>query len=164
MKVEKKAAFFIIFLSFGLAFWAEEGQSRKKETTKGEEKSLIKKELLSKTKRKLAPARRNIFSLRRGGNEETRIVPNDPRTTVQKTARSNEGESSRSQVNIRYIGHIRSGQKIVALIVYEDTAIAVEKGEMISEGVQIGDVTPAYIEIVGPDSVRRKYTLEGEKE
>ena len=67
-------------------------------------------------------------------------------------------------MNIRYIGHIRSGQKIVALIVYEDTAIAVEKGEMISEGVQIGDVTSEYVEIVGPDSVRRKYTLEGEKE
>lgn len=164
MKVEKKAAFFIIFLSFGLAFWAAEGQSQKKETTKGEEKSLIKKELLSKTKRKLAPARRNIFSLKRGRNEETRIVQTNPRTSAQKTARSTEGESSRSPVNIRYIGHIRSGQKIVALIVYEDTAIAVEKGEMISEGVQIGDITPSYIEIVGPDSVRRKYTLEGEKE
>ncbi len=164
MKVEKKAALFIFFLSLGLALWAGEGQSKKKETAKGEEKSLIKKELLSKTKRKLAPARRNIFSLRRGGSEETRIVPADPRTTTQKTASSTEGEPSESSVNIRYIGHIRSGQKIVALIVYEDTAIAVEKGEMISEGVQIGDVTPAYIEIVGPDSVRRKYTLEGEKE
>jgi Tfp pilus assembly protein PilP len=164
MKVDKKAALFIFFLSLGLVLWAGEGQSQKKETAKGEEKSLIKKELLSKTKKKLAPARRNIFSLSRGVSEETRIVQNDPRTNPQKAARTTEKESSRSPVNIRYIGHIRSGQKIVALIVYEDTAIAVEKGEMINEGVQIGDVTPAYIEIIGPDSVRRKYTLEGEKE
>jgi hypothetical protein len=164
MKVEMKAALFIFILSLGLVLWAGEGQSQKKETAKGEEKSLIKKGLLSKTKKKLAPARRNIFSLRRGGSEETRIIPTNPRTNPQKAARTTEQKSSGSSEVIRYVGHIRSGQKIVALIVYEDTAIAVEKGEMISEGVQIGDVTPAYIEIVGPDSVRRKYTLEGEKE
>ena len=164
MKVDKKAILFLFFLSLGLILWAGEGQSQKKETAKSEEKSLIKKELLSKTKKKLAPARRNIFSLRRGGSAETRITPTDPRTNPLKATRTTERESSGSPVNIRYIGHIRSGQKIVALIVYEDTAIAVEKGEMISEGVQIGDVTSEYVEIVGPDSVRRKYTLEGEKE
>jgi hypothetical protein len=164
MKFDMKAAVFIFFLSFGLTLWAGAGQSQKKETTKSGEQSLIKKELLTKTKKKLAPARRNIFSLRRGGSQETPIVPTHPRTAPQKAALMTERESSGASVNIRYIGHIKSGQKIVALIVYEDAAIAVEKGEMISEGVQIGDVTVAYIEIVGPDSVRRKYTLEGEKE
>ncbi len=164
MKFYKKAAVVFFFVSFGLTLWAGEGQSQKKETAKKEEQSLIKKELLSKTKKKLAPARRNIFSLRREGSQETPVVPTGPRTVPKKTAQMTERESSESSVNIRYIGHIRSGQKIVALIVYEDTAIAVEKGELISEGVQIGDVTPAYVEIVGPDSVRRKYTLEGEKE
>lgn len=164
MKFDKKAVVFLFFLSFITTLWAGESQSQKKETAKSEEQSLIKKELLSKTKKKLAPARRNIFSLRRGGGQETPVVPIGPRTAPQKAALMTESESSGSSVNIRYIGHIRSGQKIVALIVYEDTAIAVEKGEMISEGVQIGDVTPVYIEIIGPDSVRRKYTLEGEKE
>jgi hypothetical protein len=52
---------------------------------------------------------------------------------------------------------------MVALIVFEGDALAVEKGEVISEGVKIGEITPEEIEIIGSDSQKRRYYLEGER-
>jgi len=165
MRVDmKRVAFFIFFLSLGLALWAGQGKPQKKETAKDEKKSLIRKELLLKTKRRLDPPRRNIFSIRMGGSGETRIVPVNPQPNPQETSRIAGEESSELPLDIRYIGHIKSGEKIVALIIFEGSALAVEKGEMINERAQIGDVTSAFIEIIGSDSVKRKYPLEGEKE
>lgn len=63
----------------------------------------------------------------------------------------------------RYIGYIVFGEKIVALIIIDGNALAVEKGEMISEGVKVGEITPEEIEIMGPDSEKRKYSLEGKR-
>jgi hypothetical protein len=164
MRVDKNWPFLFLFvLSLGLALWAGEMNFQEKEAGQEGKKSLIKKELLLRKKKKLSPPRRNIFSLQRTERGETRILPNNPQPIQKKTLGITEEEPSGLQIHLRYIGHIRSGKKIVALIILEDTALAVEKGEMISEGVQIGDVTPEYIEIIGPDSVRKKYTLEGEK-
>ncbi|MCK4364290.1 MAG: hypothetical protein KAW85_05775, partial [Candidatus Aminicenantes bacterium] len=73
-----------------------------------------------------------------------------------------EGSSS-LPLNIRYIGYVISDDKMVALIVFEGDALAVESGEVISEGVKIGKITPEEIEIVGSDSQKRRYYLEGER-
>jgi hypothetical protein len=165
MKAPKNWAFlFLLFLSLGLVLWPGEKNLQEKEAERDEKKSLIKKELLVRKKQKLSPTRRNIFSLQRTESRETGVLPNNTQPIQKKTPSIIEEEPSGLPMHVRYIGHIRSGLKIVALIILEDTALAVEKGEMISEGVQIGDVTPEYIEIIGPDSVRKKYTLEGEKE
>lgn len=165
MRVDRNGAVLFIFMvSLGLALWAGERNPQQKSAEKDEKRSLIKKELLVKTKQKLSPPRRNIFSLQRTEGGKARIVPNNPQPTQKKSSRITEIEPSNPQMRIRYIGHIRSGKKIVALIIIEDAAFAVEKGEMISEGVQIGEITSEYIEIIGPNSERKKYTLEGEKE
>ena len=67
-------------------------------------------------------------------------------------------------LNIRYIGYIVSDEKIVALIIFDGNALAVEKGEMINKKVKVGEITPEEIEFMGPDSEKRKYSLEGVKE
>ena len=165
MRVDKNSALLFLFvLSLGLALWAGETNLQEKAESKSEKKSLIKKELLSRAKKKLSPPRRNIFSLQRTERKETVVSPTNPQPIQKKTPGITEDKPTGLQMHLRYIGHIRSGKKIVALIILEDTAFAVEKGEMISEGIQIGDITPEYLEIIGPDSVRKKYTLEGEKE
>ena len=50
----------------------------------------------------------------------------------------------------------------MALIIFDGESLAVEKGELISEGVEIGEITLQDIEVIGPDSNRRKFSLEGE--
>ncbi|MGB2845701.1 MAG: hypothetical protein WBC02_12675, partial [Candidatus Aminicenantaceae bacterium] len=71
---------------------------------------------------------------------------------------------SPGQLQIRYVGYVISGEKVIALIIFRGNTLAVEKGEMISEGVKVGEITSAAIEIVSSNSEKRKFPLEGEKE
>jgi hypothetical protein len=163
MKV-KRILFGVLLLSFGLALWAGAQTPQEKETEKTQMRSLIRKELLQRKKQKLGPSRRNIFSLRTPGRVEPGKAPVDLVPNPQRVEKLPDEEAAGSPLLIRYIGHIKSDGKITALIIFEGSALAVEKDEMISEGVKIGEITPEFIEVIGPDSVRRKYTLEGERE
>lgn len=169
MKFKKSlAAALIFFLGISLCLWAREGMFQKKKPKEKEIKSLIRKELLLKERKKLEPPRRIIFSPRSSGPPETqadafRIGQNPPESSPETPSTLSENRSLVPS-NIRYIGYIHSEDKIVGLIIFEGNASAVEEGEMISAGVKIGKITLEEIEIIGPDSEIRKYSLEGEKE
>jgi hypothetical protein len=162
---EITSAFFILFLSIGLFIWAGEEKLQKRGLEKGGEKSLIRKDLLLREKIKLGNPVRNIFTLRRSVRREIERNPVKQEQNQQQnpTLPNKYGASSSLPVNVRYIGYVISDDKMVALIVFEGNALAVERGEMISEGVKIGKITTEEIEIVGSDSQRRRYSLEGEK-
>jgi hypothetical protein len=166
MKVKEiTSAFFILFLSIGLSIWAGEEKLQMKGLEKGVEKSLIRKDLLLREKIELGSPLRNIFTLKRSVSTQ---IERNPVILQQNQQHNptvpNRYESSSSlPVNIRYIGYVISDDKMVALIVFEGNALAVERGEVISEGVKIGKITPEEIEIVGSDSQKRRYYLEGER-
>jgi len=162
---EITSAFFILFLSIGLSIWAGEEKLQKKGLEKGGEKSLIRKDLLLREKMKLGSPVRNIFTLRRSVSSEIERNLAKLRQNQQQnpTLPSKYEASSSLPLNIRYIGYVISDDKMVALIVFEGDALAVESGEVISEGVKIGKITPEEIEIIGSDSQKRRYYLEGEK-
>lgn len=65
-------------------------------------------------------------------------------------------------INLRYIGFIRSSRKVIGLIILEGQVMAVAEGEVVSEGIRIGKVTAQEIEVIMPDSTTRKFPLEGE--
>jgi hypothetical protein len=67
-------------------------------------------------------------------------------------------------INVKYIGYVRTPKKIVGLIMYEGMAVAVYSGEIIAEGMQIGEITAETIEIIGPNSFRQKVPLEGDQQ
>ena len=148
------------------SFWlgAQQENAKKKNDPEKEVKSLIKKDLLFKKRKKLDPPRRNIFSIRRSEIRNTKINPVVPEKDTQELkALITETERISSRLlNIRYVGYIVSGEKIVALIFFEENVLAVEEGEVIAEGVEVEKITPVEIEIIGPDSKKRKYPLEGE--
>ncbi len=158
---EITSAFFILFLSIGLSIWAGEEKLQKKALEKG----LIRKDLLLREKMELGNPVRNIFTLRRSVSREIERNPVILRQNQQQnpTLPGKHEASSSLPLNIRYIGYVISDDKMVALIVFEGDALAVEKGEIISEGVKIGKITPEEIEIIGSDSQKRRYYLEGEK-
>lgn len=158
---EIASAFFILFLSIGLSIWAGEEKLQKK----GLEKGLIRKDLLLREKMELGNPVRNIFALGRSVSREIERNPVKLRQNQQQnpTLPGKYEASSSLPLNIRYIGYVISDDKMVALIVFEGEALAVESGEVISEGVKIGKITPEEIEIVGSDSQKRRYVLEGER-
>jgi hypothetical protein len=128
-------------------------------------KSLIRKDLLMREKIELGNPVRNIFTLRRSVRREIqRNTVELPQSQQQNSSLPNKsGAFSSLPVNIRYIGYVISDNKMVALIVFEGNALAVERGELISDGVEIGKITTEEIEIVGSNSQKRRYYLEGEK-
>ncbi|HEB34996.1 MAG TPA: hypothetical protein ENI18_04055 [Candidatus Aminicenantes bacterium] len=162
---EITSAFFILFLSIGLSIWAGEEKLQKKALEKGGEKSLIRKDLLVREKIELGNPVRNIFTLRRSVSRKIERNPVKLRQNQQQnpTLPGKYEASSSLPLNVRYIGYVISDDKMVALIVFEGDALAVEKGEVISEGVKIGKITPEEIEIIGSDSQKRRYYLEGER-
>lgn len=169
MKFEKSiATALIFFLGISLCLWSRGGFLQKKKTQEKEIKSLIRKELLLKERKKLEPPRRNIFSPRSLGSLEANPdavgFEQNPSESSSETSLTSSEDRPLPSLNIRYIGYIHSGEKIVALIIFEGDAVAVEKGEMISAGVEIGKITREEIEIIGPNSEIKKYSLEGEKE
>lgn len=126
-------------------------------------KSLIRKELLFAERKKLKPPRRNIFSpLSSEIREEGSPLLGLPQPLQQAGADSKD-EVHSSSLNLRYIGYIDSGQRIVALIVFEGQALAVEEGEKISEQLQVGKISTKEIEIIGPGEAKTRYSLEGEE-
>jgi len=159
------SAFFILFLSIGLCIWAGEEKLQKKGLEKGGEKSLIRKDLLLREKIELGNPVRNIFTLRRSAGRTTERNPVKPQQNQQQnpTLPGKYEASSSLPLNIKYIGYVISDVKMVALIVFEGDVLAVESGEVISEGVKIGEITPEEIEIIGSDSQKRRYYLEGER-
>ncbi len=154
-------AFFILFLSIGLSIWAGEEKLQKKALEKG----LIRKDLLLREKMELGNPVRNIFTLRRSVSREIErnLVKLRQNQQQNPTLPGKYEASSSLPLNVRYIGYVISDDKMVALIVFEGDALAVEKGEVISEGVKIGEITPEEIEIIGSDSQKRRYYLEGER-
>jgi flagellar basal body P-ring protein FlgI len=51
---------------------------------------------------------------------------------------------------------------MTALIILEGQVMAVAEGEVVSEGIRIGKITPQELEVIMPDSTTRKFSLEGE--
>lgn len=160
-----RSAFFILFLSIGLSVWAGEEKLQKKGLETRGAKSLIRTDLLLREKIELGNPVRNIFTLRRSVSREIQRNPVELRQNQQQkpTLPNRHVASSSLPVNIRYIGYVISDNKMVGLIVFEGNALAVENGEVISEEVKIGKITTEEIEIVGSDSQKRRYYLEGEK-
>lgn len=155
-------------LFFCLSLLSGEELEKKQEEGKkqGEFPSFIRKDLLVRPERRLQPPRRNIFMPSRSSP-----VEEDPGYAGQKInlgrsgldIQDKEEKQAGPVLNLRYLGYVQSAGKLVALIVFEGQLLAVEKGEMISEGVKVGEISPEEIEIIGPDSLSRKFSLEGVK-
>jgi Tfp pilus assembly protein PilP len=141
---------------------------KKKKQEKNEQISLIRKELLTPSKKYLSPAKRNIFTRQRTAAVENGIALSsrggDFQTPGQKKSPAQrESAVEEVQVDVKYIGYVQSGEKVVALIILEGETYAVESGDILETGVSIGEITPDDMEIFERDSEPKRINLEGEK-
>lgn len=163
MRNKKVIAFVAILFFLGL-FWMSTAQEEgAKEDTQKQAKGLVRKDLLEIEKEDPKLPGRNIFTPRNRGMKEE---PSQPFEFFQKLQEENvpsEDKDLSLSLNLRYIGYIDSGQTIVALVIFEGEAIAVEKGEKISELYTAGNISKQEIEIIGPSGERRRFPIEGEE-
>lgn len=160
--MKTKVLFFVI-LVFVVVSLATTGLADKKQEEKDlQGKSLILKGLLQTKNEDLPPPRRNIFSPASVSSTPV-LLP----SVFKQGEEGPEGELTgaffRTSIKLRYIGYVDSDQKTIALVIFEGQAMAVAEGEMIREGIKVEKITPSEVEIIGPDSEKRKFPLEGEE-
>ncbi len=170
-----KTKFFVFVLIFlyassvlypGLSSQGEKVEVQEKK----EKRSLIRKELLVPPDKSLPPTKRNIFTRGRpqagmnageispsGNFQETEGI-NFPGQPKQK-----EETAEKIRIDVKYIGYVRSGERVVALILLEGKTYAVESGDVLEAGMTIGKITPDDMEIFDQSSESIRINLEGEK-
>ncbi|MGD2246464.1 MAG: hypothetical protein PVI11_07965 [Candidatus Aminicenantes bacterium] len=146
-------------------FLFSQEQKQKKNEEKPDPPSLIRMDLLVFEEKKLDPPKRNIFTPQSAGWQE----PEGPGGLVERNLAGLKGAEAVAQeeplvgsLGLRYIGYVKSGEKITALILFEGQALAVDEGEMIAEGVNVLKISIEEIEVVGQDQEPQKFPLEGE--
>jgi hypothetical protein len=144
----------------------QEAQEPSPQKIKGQA-SLVRKDLLQPTRKRLLPPRRNIFTRQRiipsgeeGGFSNADRMRSQSETPSQAGSKNDNAEIS---IDVKYIGYVNSEQRVIALIILSSETYAVESGDLLEGGIQIGEITPDDIEIIGPDSEPKKVKLEGEK-
>jgi hypothetical protein len=154
----------VLFLFF-TTFISPQDNNQEKEEEKRPPVGLIRMDLLTHDIKKLDPAKRNIFIPNSSGRlevEEFEAV-NERQQAEQQNIEALEAEQlSKRPLGLRYIGYVKSIQKITALILFEGEALAVDVGEEIAEGVSISKITLEDITVIGPDQEPWKFPLEGE--
>lgn len=133
----------------------------------GEAKSLIRKDLLLRSEAEPVMAGRNIFALQAGPQGQGRVTPVPEEENPLEAGNRETGVEAKTpqpRINIRYIGYVGSPEKITALILFEGRAMAVEEGEGLRPGIQMGKVTAEQVEVIVSDSEKLVFSLEGEEE
>ncbi|NIM90980.1 MAG: hypothetical protein GTO17_08535 [Candidatus Aminicenantes bacterium] len=172
MHFKKFLSLSLVFLWIGICLVTrgqevEVKQAAKKIADDAAGKNLIRKDLLFEKEERLRRPRRNIFSPQAVSKIQAESPPEDAETSQKLPSLSSEGSVGGSEgikPDLRYLGYVKSGQKITALVFFEGEALVVVEDEMIRVGIRIGKVTSEEIELIGADSQKWKYSLEGEEE
>ena len=159
----------IFILAASLLFPGKFPQNKKEKAQEiKEHKSLIRKELLTSLNKTLIPPKRNIFTRQRAGAIANEISSSGDFQAFQapgqkKSPDQQETAIEETRINVNYIGYVKSGKRVVALIIFEGETYAVESGDVLEMGLTIGDITPDKMEIINLGSEPIKINLEGEK-
>lgn len=167
MKVNKAVNIFLIFLWLAGLNTLAVDKNKKEESLKSQPKqSLIHKELLAITRREPDLPQRNIFAprLSKIKNSQLAMDTSFNSQSLKMTKPSKASGVSSSPLDLRYVGYIDNGEKVVGLIIFEGQAVAVQEGDKLNEEIKVGKITTKEIEIIGPDSYHQQYSLQGEKE
>ncbi|MFQ6037859.1 MAG: hypothetical protein ACE5LV_04505 [Candidatus Aminicenantales bacterium] len=142
-----------------LALQQAKAQSQKKSPP------LVRKDLLASRKKNLKPPLRNIFTRARGSLLKKETLGFNPAANASSPSEepSLDEPTAPLPLNIRYIGYVESGERVIALVLFEGNAVAVETGDILGTGLTVGTIAPDEIEIVRPDASVEKVRLEGEK-
>lgn len=165
MRYFRSVGFSLVLFLFFMAFISSQEKNKEKTEKKRLPVSLVRKDLLFVDTKKLDPPKRNIFTPNSAGRVESAayedIKKRQQAERQNMEALESERPSARS-LGLRYIGYVKSGQKITALILFEGEALAVDVGEEIAEGVSISMITLEDITVIGSDQEPLKFPLEGE--
>jgi len=165
MRYFRSIGFSLVLFLFFTAFISSQDKNQEKTEKKRLPVSLIRKDLLALDVKKLDPPKRNIFTPNSTGGQEIgefEDMNKRQQAELQNIEALDAERPSVRALGLRYIGYVKSGQKITALILFEGEALAVDVGEEIAEGVSISKITLEGITVIGPGQKPQMFPLEGE--
>ena len=157
---------FPLFVFMGIILFFMNGFAQSDTSLKAG-KNLIRKDLLFKGEERLSLPLRNIFSpLSAIRAQAGTVVVEEKRTQSPVDEQRNQinvkKEPARPSLNVRYLGYVRSDERIVALILFRGLAFAVEEGEILEEQVEVKEVTAEEIILTLGGFKPLKFAIEGE--
>ena len=155
----------IVVCAVSCLFALDQEKPQKAKIMSGNKDSFIRMDLLTEEKKPMPPPKRNIFTQKSASVFED-LSPEEMEKKRDKALSTpdlqSQGEDSMSSLNLRYLGYVLSGRKVVGLIVFRGEALAVVKGDYLDESHTIGRISPGEIEVLGPDQEPVVFSLEGE--
>lgn len=67
------------------------------------------------------------------------------------------------QLELTYLGFVRSGERLTAIVVFQGQTLTVAVDEEVAPGYKITRLTPDEIEIAGPDAAKKVFYRQGER-
>lgn len=165
MRIKCMVLIWAFHFSLGLLYPGIAPQNKEqKAQEKKEEKSLIMKDLLVPPDKTLTPPKRNIFTRQRASTVmDNSYLPGNFQSPEQKKSPvQQESAVEKVGINVQYIGYVKSGKRVVALIILGGEIYAVESGDVLETGMTIGEITPDDMEIFDKGSEPKRISLEGE--
>jgi len=150
-----------------------QGTAPAKASQEGEPRSLVRKDLLLKKKGELGPPKRNIFSLQTFAPAPdvsgSQTIPAVTNAAGAKPPQGGQAQAAQAEVlqpvfDFRYIGYVRSSRKVTAVVIYNGLPYPVSEGDALGQEIRILKITAKEIEIQGPNSGKKTFSLEGERE
>jgi hypothetical protein len=157
----------LAFLASGVCL----GQSKKKEAKPPT--PLVRMDLLQKKEGEIAVVKRDIFAAQ-SSVPTTVPAPAPPAVAMRPGvrpiplpgvpgAKPAEDASEEVSLSLRYVGYIQGGRKYLALVLFENQALAVEEGELVGEVWKVVRVDAGEIEVRGLADKIYTFALEGER-
>lgn len=157
--------FAIVVCCASFLFTSDQKKQQKPKSILNSADSFIRMDLLTEEKEPMPPPKRNIFTQKSTAVFED-LSPEKIKEEIDKALSTSDSPAQRenavSSLNLRYLGYVLSGRKVVGLIVFRGEALAVVKGDLIADGFTVGRISPADIEVLGPDSEPMLFSFEGE--
>ena len=123
-------------------------------------KPLVRKDLLVFGSGEIAAPVRDIF---RPKTAAPPVVRRAGEPAVKSAAFPRPAASPAFALNISYVGSIKSGGRIIALVLRNGQTVSVGEGDEIAPGYKVVGVTAEAIVIQGPNSERKTFPRQGDR-
>jgi hypothetical protein len=127
---------------------------------------LVRTDLLGRPLPEPAAAIRDIFSPGRAVAVPEAAAPalaGSPEEAEPGPEGEPEAAPGEPALDVAYIGYVKSGGKMVALVFSDGLALAVAEGEEVFPGLKVERIAPDRIDVIGSDGKRTSVPIQGEQ-
>lgn len=152
-------------LAVALLFPGARAEEKAPAAKKPAAKPLVRTDLLRLPPPEPAAAVRDIFSPGRAVAVPEAIAPfaGFPDEEEPGAEGAPEAVPEEPALDIAYLGYVRSGGKMVALVFSDGMALAVAEGEEVFPGVTVEKIGPDRIDVIESDGKRTSVPIQGEQ-